>query len=74
MERVVLSEQIRTVLVFADKDKSGAGQLSADRIARRLRNEGRKVKIVLPSMAIPQGIKGVDFLDQYCFGNEKVPA
>ena len=75
MERIILGEEIKTVCIFADKDKSGAGQRAAGRLARRLTFQGREVKKpILPAMEIPPGRKGVDFLDQYYPHNHGVPA
>lgn len=58
-----LPRSIRKVLIMADLDRSGTGELAARELARRLYAEGREVKIVVPPVAIPEGAKGVDWLD-----------
>jgi putative DNA primase/helicase len=63
MEKVALPNNIKSVIIAADKDKSGAGEESAKRLAQRLVGEGREVKISLPPMEIPEGEKTVDWLD-----------
>jgi len=72
LESVDLSDEIRTVYIYADKDRSGAGQASAEKAEKRLLAEGRKVIVVYPTMDIPQGVSGVDFLIQYTDGDEGV--
>lgn len=63
LEKVQLPEEIQSVIICADKDRSGAGQRAADKLARRLTDEGREVQISLPPLEIPDGEKGVDWLD-----------
>lgn len=48
LTRVQLPPEARDVWVFADHDTSGTGQQAAERLARRLRNEGRQVRVLLP--------------------------
>ena len=63
LEKVVLPDSIRFVFIGADKDLSGAGQVAAEKLSRRLVAEGRVVQISLPPMEIPEGSKSVDWLD-----------
>lgn len=63
MEKVELTDSAKSVIIGADKDRSGAGQSSAERLARRLVDEGWEVKISSPPMKIPEGSSGVDWLD-----------
>lgn len=63
LKAIQLPRHITTVYVFADKDVSGAGYQAAEALVKRLREEGRKAIALLPSMPIPEGVKGVDWLD-----------
>lgn len=63
LESVQLPEECREIVIGADLDANEAGQLAAEKCAARLRNEGRMVRIVLPPGPIPEGRKGVDWLD-----------
>ena len=48
IERAELPEEIKRVVIFADKDPSGTGQQSAAKAALRFRDEGRKTEILVP--------------------------
>jgi len=48
LTRVQLPPEVRDIWVFADHDTSGTGQQAAERLARRLRGEGRQVRVLLP--------------------------
>ncbi len=63
MAKVLLPENIKSVIICADKDKSEAGQRAADKLAERLINEGREVKISYPPIPIPENAIGVDWLN-----------
>ena len=63
LEKVELPDSIKSVYIGADKDLSGAGQASAEKLAQRLLAEGHEVKISLPPMEISEGSSGVDWLD-----------
>ena len=63
MEKVVIPNIIKSVIIAADKDKSGTGEESANKLAQRLVDEGREVKISLPPVEIQEGEKSVDWLD-----------
>ena len=56
---------VTSVLIFADKDASGAGQEKAEALAARLRREGKFVDIYMPPLDIPNGSKSMDWLDTY---------
>lgn len=49
-------------LIFADKDRSFAGQKSAFNLATRLRRKGIEAHVILPTLPITG--KGVDWLDE----------
>lgn len=55
-------------LIFADKDKSFAGQKSAFKLQTQIKREGKDAYVFLPDMPI-EG-KGVDFLDQFVLAGE----
>ena len=63
LEKVQMPDSVKSVIIGADKDRSGDGQASAETLAWRLVDEGREVKISLPPMKIPEGSSGVDWLD-----------
>jgi len=60
LENVVLPDDVTDVWVFGDNDRSGHGQRSASRAARRFMDEGRRVRVRIP--ATP----GADWLDVAC--------
>lgn len=63
LEGMEIPNQVERLLIFADKDVSGRGQTAAESLYQREQNK-REVKILLPDMAIPDGNKGVDWLDE----------
>lgn len=54
---------IRRLLIWADKDAKGAGQVYAQKLKDRMVERGIEVLILLPEMPIPDGDKGVDWCD-----------
>ncbi len=54
---------VEEVHIWADKDKSERGQRAAQALAMRVRSQGCNVRIMIPSYAIPEGEKGIDWLD-----------
>ena len=63
MKTVEIPEGVKTVLIFADKDKSDVGLLAAEALRKRLADEGRFAVIVNIPDAIPSGAKGIDWND-----------
>ncbi len=63
MEEVELPDQVQELHIFADKNASETGQKTAKILAEKLTNIGKKVFIHLPEEPIPEGQKGVDWLD-----------
>ena len=63
MAALLVPASYSKVVVWADKDLSKAGQNAADALADRLRKDGVHTEIRTPPMAIPEGKKGVDWLD-----------
>jgi putative DNA primase/helicase len=63
-----IPEFVRTVVVFADNDMSGVGQEAAERLARRMRGLGKKVRVYIPDRPKGIGIKSFDILDHLVEG------
>jgi hypothetical protein len=59
-----IPESIKKVSIWADKDISGTGEDAAKELANRLFKDGYEVKVLAPTMEIPDGQKGVDWLDE----------
>ncbi|MCG9033144.1 toprim domain-containing protein, partial [Laribacter hongkongensis] len=49
LESVQLPGDVQSVWIFGDHDTSGTGQKVAHRLAARLHDEGRQVRVLLPS-------------------------
>tara|TARA_R110001599_G_scaffold350254_1_gene580016 strand:+ start:3048 stop:4070 length:1023 start_codon:yes stop_codon:yes gene_type:complete len=71
LEKVQIPASVQEVFIMADKDVSGAGERSANKLAQRLLKEDGNitVKICLPPLAIPEGKKSIDWLDIYNIKN-----
>lgn len=54
---------VGTVVIWADKDRSRTGEVSAQALAQRLEAQGVNVHIMLPATAIPALAKSVDWND-----------
>lgn len=65
---VEIPDQVEKLLIFADKDRNGAGLNAAEILYEREKNN-MDVKIYLPEMPIPAGKKGVDWLNVVETGN-----
>lgn len=63
LEKFVPPKSVKKVIVFADKDRSERGIEAALVLAKRLRELGFEVEIKLPKAEIPEGKKGIDWLD-----------
>ena len=63
LEQVEIPEGVHTVVIWADNDLNGRGQQAAEVLAERLRREGKTVEIQIPGGLIPEGAKGIDWLD-----------
>ena len=71
LEKVQVPDSVHRVYIGADKDRSGAGQRAARKLAQRLWDErGRGATISLPPPEIPPGEKGIDWLDYVAQGQE----
>jgi phage/plasmid primase-like uncharacterized protein len=63
LEAVELPPGIARVVIWADRDRSKAGQSAAEKLRARLRADGIETAVELPPGPIPAGAKGVDFAD-----------
>lgn len=63
MELVQIPDHVKLVVIWADLDVSGRGVEAAEKLADRLEKEGKRVEICIPPGAIPEGEKGIDWLD-----------
>ncbi len=66
MEQFVPPAGVEQIVIFADKDRSGAGQLSAAKLAQRLLTSGRDVVVIQPRPPIPDDAAGIDWNDVLC--------
>jgi len=62
---LVLPAALREVHLWADRDRGGTGERAARALERRLRAEGRAVRIHLPTGRIPAGASGIDWNDAW---------
>ena len=67
-----IPDRVKVVVIFADKDRSKAGEKAANKLADRLTRKGVAVHILYPPLEIPEGEKGVDWLDAICCDGEAV--
>ena len=63
LQDVLIPKGVRTVLIFADKDRSGTGQHAAEVLRARLAKDGLLAVILKPENEIPTDAKGVDWND-----------
>ena len=63
METFEIPEEVHTLLIWADKDKSLRGEIAAIALEEKARNAGVNVIKLMPSMPIPGKTKGVDWND-----------
>ena len=63
MENLDVPESVQQVCIYADKDKSETGRNSAAILVQKMWAEGRQAAGLLPTMAIPNAEKGIDWLD-----------
>jgi len=65
MEQLELPQDTEMSIVYADKDKSETGRNSAAILVQRLWESGIQATGMLPSHAIPDAEKGIDWLDVF---------
>lgn len=74
METLQVPDSVDMVCIYADKDKSETGRDSASILVQRMWEEGRKATGLLPSFAIPDAEKGLDWLDVFNqYGPDQIP-
>jgi len=66
--------QTSLVVIWADRDRSGAGEATAMRLRERLLRRGISVAIHLPPSPIPPAAKGIDWADVWCDCSERAVA
>jgi phage/plasmid primase-like uncharacterized protein len=62
------------VVVWADRDRSGAGEAAALTLRERLHERGITVAVHLPPGPVPAGEKGIDWADAWCNRTERAVA
>lgn len=74
LEAVDIPESVKTVYVFADKDKSLTGQKAAAALKAKVKALGKTCVVLLPDEPIEEGKKGVDWNDHLiAFGRDSFP-
>lgn len=63
MVHLQVPEEVQFVIVWADRDNSGAGQAAGGELVQRMRSLGKKAVMVLPPFSVPEGGKSVDWND-----------
>ncbi|MCH7650109.1 MAG: toprim domain-containing protein [Nitrospinae bacterium] len=63
LEQVEIPNEIYSIYIGADRDRSKTGELAAYNLADRLFRKGVTARITYPPMEIPEGKKSVDWLD-----------
>jgi len=63
LELVEIPDHVTTVVIWADKDASMRGDQAANKLADRMEKLGKRVLICIPPQEIPEGSKGLDWLD-----------
>lgn len=66
LEAVEIPDGVREVLIFADKDRSLAGERAAQALAERLKGRGVMTRVVTIRDEIPENKKGIDVNDLLC--------
>lgn len=75
LELVEIPDHVTTVVIWADKDASLRGDQAANKLADRVEKMGKRAIICIPTQAIPEGSKGLDWLDVLIkFGMSGFPA
>lgn len=63
LENFIPPKKVNCVLIYADKDRSKAGEQAALRLKQRLMASGLNVRIYVPEGPIPAGQKSLDWND-----------
>jgi putative DNA primase/helicase len=73
LQNFVPPEGVKRVIIWADKDRSGAGEYSARVLKDQLWAMGIPTMIMLPKSDIPEGEKSIDWLDVVANQLEDIP-
>ena len=65
-----IPKQVERLVIFADKDRSGAGEYAANALKSRV-SARIDVEILLPRGEIEEARKGIDFLDSLAIGGSR---
>ena len=65
MESLNIPDSVKKIYIWADLDKSATGLRAAEKLAARLKAEGRTAFVLLPEGPIPDGQKSLDWLDVF---------
>lgn len=63
LEAFVPPSNVKTIVIWADKDKSETGLNSANKLKESLEEKGVKVIVAMPALPIPKKAKSVDWND-----------
>lgn len=63
LAKVEVPTSVRIVVIWADLDRSETGQKKAHELAERLASQGVAAMVFLPPVALPEGVKTVDWND-----------
>ena len=63
LANLIVPQDVRYLVVMADKDRSNTGRKAAEELRERMLAEGREVFIFEPEDAIPDQAKGIDWND-----------
>jgi putative DNA primase/helicase len=63
LELVEIPDHVKTVVIWADKDRSLRGDQAANKLADRVEKMGKRALICIPTQEIPESAKGLDWLD-----------
>jgi hypothetical protein len=72
MEQIVVPKSVDEIHIWADLDRSGTGQISAEKLATKLAKMGKRAFIHTPQDTIPLNNKGIDWLDVFNQGKHKI--
>lgn len=67
-------EGVKRLVIWADKDRSGAGETYAVKLQKRMAELGIPTVIMLPEQDIPTGKKSIDWLDVFLAQSQEIPS
>jgi putative DNA primase/helicase len=63
LKEINIPTSVKTIFIWADKDKSKTGIKAAEELKNKLRLDGKDVTILLPPIELAEDSKGLDWLD-----------